>query len=81
MDKNKKELIERIDRAIEKEILRSGKMGTETVSVSLTLTEEELCVFETLECFDSENYSWEAERDTEREEITLIILYTEEVAK
>jgi hypothetical protein len=79
MDKNKKDLIERIERAIEKEILKSGKMGTETVSVSLTLTEEELCTFYKLDCFDSEKYSWEVERDTEREGITLIILYTEEV--
>lgn len=38
-------LIERINDAIEKETMRTGKMGTETVSVMLILTSEEKMIF------------------------------------
>lgn len=66
-------LIEMIESAIEKEIERKGAMGTESVSISLSMTDEELEIFRNIDLFDTENYSWEIEGND------LHITYTEEV--
>lgn len=63
----------KIDRAIEKEAMRTGKMGTELVTVEMTLTSEEIEEFRTLKKYDSEHYFWEIEGNTLR------ISYTEEI--
>lgn len=68
-----RELIEMIESAIEKEIERKGVMGTESVSISLSMTDEELEIFRNIDLFDTENYSWEIEDND------LHITYTEEV--
>lgn len=68
-----KKLIEMIENAIEKEIERKGAMGTESVSVSLSMTDEELEIFRNIDLFDTENYSWEIEDNK------LYITYAEEV--
>jgi hypothetical protein len=68
-----RELIEMIESAIEKEIERKGAMGTESVSVSLSMTDEELEIFRNIDLFDTENYSWEIEDNK------LYITYAEEV--
>lgn len=68
------EMLERkIDRAIEKEAMRTGKMGTEPVTVEMALTTGEIEEFKTLEKYDSEHYFWEIEDNTLR------ISYTEEI--
>ncbi len=64
-------LIQKIDSAIEKEMARTGKMGTESVSVRILCSDEEKQVFEEIEKYDSENYWWEWEGQH------LIITYTE----
>ena len=64
-----RELIEIIERAIERE----GAMGTESVSVKLELTDEELDIFRNIDLFDTENYAWEIEDNN------LYITYTEEI--
>lgn len=66
-------LIDRIDRAIEKEMMGTGRMGTETVTVSMNLTDEEKDLFHDIEKYDSEQYFWEFEENE------LTISYTEEV--
>lgn len=68
-----RELIEMIESAIEKEIERKGAMGTESVSISLSMTDEELEIFRNIDLFDTENYSWEIEDNK------LHITYVEEV--
>ena len=68
-----RELIEMIESAIEKEIERKGAMGTESVSISLSMTDEELEIFRNIDLFDTENYSWEIEDNK------LYITYAEEV--
>ena len=68
-----RELIEMIESAIEKERERKGAMGTESVSVSLSMTDEELEIFRNIDLFDTENYSWEIEDNK------LYITYAEEV--
>lgn len=65
----------KIDRAIEKEAMRTGKMGTEPVTVEVKLTSEENEEFKNLEKYDSEHYFWEIEDNTLR------ISYTEEIEK
>ena len=70
-----RELIEIIERAIEREIERKGAMGTESVSVKLELTDEELDIFRNIDLFDTENYAWEIEDNN------LYITYTEEKKK
>jgi hypothetical protein len=67
------EMIEMIENAIEKEIERKGAMGTESVSVSFSMTDEELDAFRNIDVFDTENYSWEIEDNK------LYITYAEEV--
>ena len=66
-------LMERIDKAIEKEIMYTGRMGTETVTVSMNLTDEEKDLFHGIDKYDSEHYFWELG------ESELTISYTEEV--
>ena len=68
-----RELIEMIERAIEREIERKGAIGTESVSVKLELTDEELDIFRNIDLFDTENYAWEIEDNN------LYITYTEEI--
>lgn len=68
-----RELIEMIESAIEREREIKGAMGTESVSVSFSMTDEELDIFRNIDLFDTENYSWEIEDNK------LYITYTEEV--
>lgn len=63
----------KIDRAIEKEAMKTGKMGTEPVTVEMVLTSGEIEEFRNLEKYDSEHYFWEIEDNTLR------ISYTEEI--
>lgn len=63
----------KIDQAIEKETMKTGKMGTEPVTVEMTLTSGEIEEFRNLEKYDSKNYFWEVEDNTLR------ISYTEEI--
>lgn len=63
----------KIDRAIEKEAMKTGKMGTEPVTVEMELISEEIEEFKNLEKYDSEHYFWEIEDNTLR------ISYTEEI--
>lgn len=65
--------MKKIDKAIENEMMSSGKMGTETVTVRIKLTDEEKEKFLSCDKYDSNNYSWEFDEDE------LIISYTEEV--
>lgn len=63
----------KIDRVIEKEAIKTGKMGTEPVIVEMTLTSGEIEEFRNLEKYDSEHYFWEIEGNTLR------ISYAEEI--
>ena len=63
----------KIDRAIEKEAMKTGNMGTEPVTIEMTLTSGEIEEFRNLEKYDSKNYFWEVEDNTLR------ISYTEEI--
>lgn len=63
----------KIDQAIEKEAMKTGKMGTEPVTVEMALTSGEIEEFRNLEKYDSKNYFWEVEDNTLR------ISYTEEI--
>lgn len=63
----------KIDRAIEKAAMKTGKMGTESVTVEISLTTGEIEEFRNLEKYDSEHYFWEIEDNTLR------ISYTEEI--
>lgn len=63
----------KIDQAIEKEAMKTGKMGTEPVTVEMALTSEEIEEFRNLEKYDSKNYFWEVEDNTLR------ISYAEEI--
>lgn len=53
--------------------MKTGKMGTEPVTVEMTLTSGEIEEFRNLEKYDSKNYFWEVEDNTLR------ISYTEEI--
>lgn len=64
--------MKKIDNAIEKKMMRSGAMGTETVTVEIQLSDSEKDEFLNYEKYDSENYSWEFEGNI------LIISYAEE---
>lgn len=66
-------LTEKIDSAIEKEIVRTGRMGTETVTAHIHLSEEERELFLSIDKYDDGHFCWEFD-DAE-----LIISYTEEV--
>lgn len=63
----------KIDKAIEKKMMETGKMGTETVTTEINLTPEEKDEFLNCEKYDSVNYSWEFDGKK------LIISYAEEV--
>ncbi len=68
-----KNIIEKIKEAIEIEKIKTGKMGSEVVSATIRMTDEELNIFKSIDLFDSENYSWEIEDNN------LIINYTEDI--
>lgn len=63
----------KIDRAIEKEAMKTGKMGTEPVTVEMELISGEIEEFRNLKKYDNEHYFWEIEDNTLR------ISYTEEI--
>ena len=63
----------KIDKAIENEMMESGAMGTEPVMVKINLTDIEKDEFLNCEKYDSKNYWWEFDGKE------LIISYTEEV--
>lgn len=67
-------LEQRIDNTIDKEAMKTGKMGTEAVTATLTLTEEEKAVFREMDKYDSKHYFWEIEGNE------LHISYTEDVS-
>jgi len=70
----KEKLYERIDREIERKMMKTGVMGTESVSVTLDVSEEEMGIIRNEEHkYDSKNYWWEIDEDN------LTISYTEEV--
>ena len=66
-------LQEKIKKMIEKEAMKIGIMGTESCTVTLTLTDAEKAEFLNLDDFDSNNYWW----DFDGNELT--ITYTEEI--
>lgn len=68
-----KNIIEMIEEAIEREKIKTGKMGSEVVSVTIKMTNKELEIFKDIDLFNSENYSWEIEDNN------LIINYTEDI--
>ena len=65
----------KIDKAIENEMMESGAMGTEPVMVKINLTDIEKDEFLNCEKYDSKNYWWEFDGNT------LVISYTEETGK
>ena len=68
-----KNIIEMIEEAIEREKMKTGKMGSEVVSVTIRMTNKELEIFKNIDLFNSEDYSWEIEDNN------LIINYTEDI--
>ena len=68
-----KNIIEKIKEVIEIEKIKTGKMGSEVVSATIRMTDEELDIFKGIDFFDSENYSWEIEDNN------LTINYTEDI--
>ena len=66
-------LMERIDREIERKMMDTGRMGTETITVEIHLSNEEKEMFREIEKYDSEHYFWELDENE------LTISYTEEV--
>lgn len=68
-----KNIIEMIEETIEREKMKTGKMGSEVVSATIRMTNRELDIFKNIDLFDSENYSWEIEDNN------LIINYTEDI--
>lgn len=68
-----KNIIEKIKEAIEIEKIKTGKMGSEVVSATIRMTDEELDIFKSIDFFDSENYNWEIEDNN------LTINYTEDI--
>lgn len=68
-----KNIIKMIEEAIEREKMKTGKMGSEVVSVTIRMTDKELEIFKDIDLFNSQNYSWEIEDNN------LIINYTEDI--
>ena len=68
-----KNIIKMIEDAIEREKMKTGKMGSEVVSVTIRMTDKELEIFKDIDLFNSQNYSWEIEDNN------LIINYTEDI--
>ena len=62
----------KIDRALEEKMMKTGATGTETVTVKINLTEKEKEEFLNCEKYDSVNYFWEFDGEE------LIISYTAE---
>ena len=62
----KTKLIKLIDDKIEREIMKTGKMGTEVVSIHVDLTANERETFTKIAQYDTENYWWEFEGDVLR---------------
>jgi len=71
------DLEQRIGEIIEEEIMKSGKMGTETVRVSIVISNEEINQFELTDLYDNAHYYWIIEKSDEG--AILYISYTEEV--
>jgi len=71
------DLKQKIDRIIEEEIMKNGKMGTETVRVSIVISNEEINQFKLTDLYDNAHYYWEIEKSDEG--AILYISYTEEV--
>ena len=67
----KKELLKKIDRIIEKEYWGMGHMGTEVISFTLELTDEEKEAFHEIEL--EENYGYDLDGNN------LTISYSEEI--
>ena len=68
-----KNIIKMIEEAIEREKMKTGKMGSEVVSVTIRMTDKELEIFKDIDLFNSQNYSWEIVDNN------LIINYTEDI--
>ena len=66
-----KELKERIEKEIEKKVMKDGAMGTETVSITMTLTNDEMKEFKKIDF--NNHYSF----DVEGNEVT--VNYVEEI--
>jgi predicted DNA-binding protein len=64
MENLKNDLIEKIERAIEKQAMQSQKMGTEDITTKIELSEIEIETFKTTEEFDGNMYFWEIENNT-----------------
>lgn len=71
-EEKREKAMKKIDDAIAKKMMESGKMGTETVTARIKLTAEEREQFLSCDKYDSANYSWEFDGKE------LIISYTEE---
>lgn len=71
---NTEKLITKIDKSLEKKAMETGKMGTESVSVTMELTEEEKEKFMILDGYDDSHYWWEFD------DLTLNITYTEDIS-
>lgn len=67
-------LKKRILDAIDKEAMRTGAMGTEVVSVTLELTDEEKAEFLNMRDFDGDNYFWSIDENK------LEISYAEDIS-
>ena len=70
-------IMERINNEIDKEAMKYGLMGTETVGVTLEITEKERNEF--LENDLNEHWDWEIERENGK--IILNIGYTEDIGE
>lgn len=55
----KENLMKKIDGLIDRKILNTGKMGTEEVTITLILTDEEKEIFYDIKKYEKENYWWE----------------------
>ena len=73
MEKLKQQIIERIGNEIERKIMTYGHMGTESVNISIELSDEEKEAFKEIDKYDNEHYSWDIEDNA------LNLSYTEEV--
>lgn len=65
--------MKKIDNAIEKEMMESGAMGTESVTVNIYLTDDEKEEFMDSQKYDTDHYFWEFDGNM------LTVSYTEEI--
>lgn len=63
----------KIDKTIEKKMMESGAMGTESVTVKIELTDTEKEEFMDSQKYDTDHYFWEFDGNM------LTISYTEEI--